>query len=170
MAVWIVTLSQEAFRVLSISYPEPSLSGSGHTGLKNDPDWSIQKLLNPYPLWRSRARLIWVKMIYFALFGLKICLFWRIFCCFSSEKVVKGLRSWFMHTWIHLGKITAFVMVIIHTFGSLWVSIDGNDGICPWSTILECYYWKQSQAYKTCKRTSMLRLCLYKIWDFLIEL
>ena len=40
----------------SISYPEPSLSGSGHTGLKNDPDWSIHKLLDPYPLWRSRAR------------------------------------------------------------------------------------------------------------------
>ena len=40
----------------AISYPEPSLSGSGHTGLKNDPDWSIHKLLDPYPLWRSRAR------------------------------------------------------------------------------------------------------------------
>ena len=42
--------------IYSISYPEPSLSGSGHTGLKNDPDWSIHKLLDPYPLWRSRAR------------------------------------------------------------------------------------------------------------------
>ena len=40
----------------TISYPEPSLSGSGHTGLKNDPDWSSHKLLDPYPLWRSRAR------------------------------------------------------------------------------------------------------------------
>ena len=39
-----------------ISYPELSLSGSGHTGLKNDPDWSIHKLLDPYPLWCSRAR------------------------------------------------------------------------------------------------------------------
>jgi hypothetical protein len=91
----------------AISYPEPSLSGSGHTGLKNDPDWSIHKLLDPYPLWLSHARPIWVNTIYFALFCLKICLFWRIFCCFSSEKVVKGLRSWFMHTWIHLGKIQA---------------------------------------------------------------
>jgi hypothetical protein len=81
----------------AISYPEPSLSGSGHTGLKNDPDWSIHKLLDPYPLWRSRARPIWVNTIYFTLFGLKICLFWRIFCCFSSEKVMKGLWSWFMY-------------------------------------------------------------------------
>jgi hypothetical protein len=92
-----------------------------------------------YPLWRSHAQPIWVNTIYFALFCLKICLFWWIFCCFSSEKVVKGLKSWFMHTWIHLGKITGFVMVIIHTLGSLWVNIDGNDGICPWFTILECY-------------------------------
>ena len=124
-------------KMLTISYPEPSLSGSGHTGLKNDPDWSIHKLLDPYPLWRSRARPIWVNTIYFALFGLKICLFWRIFCCFSSEKVVKGLRSWFMHTWIHLGKITGFVMVIIHTLRSLWVSI--LMGMMAY--VLDLLYW-----------------------------
>jgi hypothetical protein len=30
-----------------------------------------------------------------------------------------------------------------------------NDGICPWSIRLECYYWKEMQAYKTYKRTRM---------------
>jgi hypothetical protein len=33
----------------------PTDQCSGHTGLKNNPDWSIHKLLDPYPLWRSRA-------------------------------------------------------------------------------------------------------------------
>jgi hypothetical protein len=117
----------------------------------------------------ERGQYEWIRYILLSL-ARKFALFWRIFCCFSSEKVVKGLRSWLMHTWIHLGKITAFVMVIIHTLGSLWVSINGNDGICPWSTILECYCWKEIQAYKTYNRTRMLGLCLYKIWDFLIEL
>jgi hypothetical protein len=64
-----------------------------------------------------RGQYEWIRY-FFALFCLKICLFWWIFCRFSSEKVVKGLRSWIL-----LGKITGFVMVIIHTLGSLWVSI-----------------------------------------------
>jgi hypothetical protein len=37
-------------RLISISYPEASLIGSGHTGLKNDSDWSIHKLyIGPIP-------------------------------------------------------------------------------------------------------------------------
>jgi hypothetical protein len=48
---------------------------SGHTGLKNDPDWSIHKLLDPYPLWRSHARPICFEMSEYDIFRLEICLF-----------------------------------------------------------------------------------------------
>jgi hypothetical protein len=156
--------------LIPISYPQLSLSGSGHTELKNDPDWSIHKLLDPYPMWCSHARPIWVNTIYFALFCLKICLFWLFFLLFVrksgegiKELIYAYLNSFGKSNRLRYGNNS-------YSWFTLSESIDGNDGICPWPTILECYYWKEIQAYKTYKRTRILGLCLYKIWDFLIEL
>jgi hypothetical protein len=134
------TGTYEIYTECPISYPEPSLSGSGHTGLKNDPDWSIHKLLDPYPLWRSHARPIWVNTIYIFCFVLpENVLILTNFLLLFVRKSGEGIKELICAYLNSFGQNNSFVMVIIHTLGSLWVSISVFDGMMAY--VLDLLYW-----------------------------
>jgi hypothetical protein len=61
--------------------------------------------LNPYPLWRSRARPICFEMSEYDIFRLEICLFWRIFSCYcyySLWRIGLGCTECFCATVVYL--------------------------------------------------------------------
>lgn len=100
----------------AISYPEPSLSGSGHTGLKNDPDWSIYWTHTPCGVnERGQYEWIWYILLYPDWKSTSFDDFLLLFVLKSGE----GIRSWFTHTWINLGNRIYFVIEMIRTLGSL---------------------------------------------------
>jgi hypothetical protein len=81
--------------------------------------------LDAYPLWRSHARPIWVNTIYLLIFCLEICLFRRIFCCFSSESG-EGIKE--------------LIYAYLNSFGQNNRLRYGNNSY-SWFTLSE-YWWE----------------------------
>ena len=85
--------------------------------------------------------------IYFVCFPWNLLLLTICWCCFSSWKVVKGSRSWFTHTSIHLSK-TKYFQRLWTCYGIIWLFNKTVHIAGPWARKRVLFREKLRQPWK----------------------